>query len=205
MAVVLPRALAVADFNGDGNLDLAVANQTSNDVSILMGQGDGTSRHSRSSRPASSRTRWRQPISTGTGALDLIVGNLNSPMLTMLLGRGDGTFAPPLSCPTQVGVQSLVTGDFTGDGIPDVVVVNSLTNELSVFLGRGDGTLQAGIELPTGHDPYHIIAVNLNKLMGGWISPAPITATARSASSWARATARSSPSRPCRPAMASKA
>src|SRR6516164_9037180 len=37
-----PNAIAVADFNSDGNLDLAVSNFLTNDVSILLGIGDGT-------------------------------------------------------------------------------------------------------------------------------------------------------------------
>src|SRR5438270_872665 len=37
-----PQAVRTADFNGDGRLDLAVANQSSNTVSILLGNGDGT-------------------------------------------------------------------------------------------------------------------------------------------------------------------
>src|SRR5229473_3050778 len=39
---VAPIAVVTADFNGDGRLDLAVANAVSNDVSILLGNGDGT-------------------------------------------------------------------------------------------------------------------------------------------------------------------
>src|SRR5215471_9093778 len=37
-----PVAEAVGDFNGDGKLDLVVANQGSNTVSVLLGKGDGT-------------------------------------------------------------------------------------------------------------------------------------------------------------------
>jgi hypothetical protein len=36
-----PSSIAVADFNGDGRLDLAVANALSNDVTILLGMGNG--------------------------------------------------------------------------------------------------------------------------------------------------------------------
>jgi hypothetical protein len=41
-AAVVPKALAVADFNGDGKLDLAVVNSGGNNVSVLLGKGDGT-------------------------------------------------------------------------------------------------------------------------------------------------------------------
>src|SRR5262249_45384280 len=40
-AGVAPASVAVGDFNGDGNLDLAAANTTSNTVSIRLGNGDG--------------------------------------------------------------------------------------------------------------------------------------------------------------------
>src|SRR5919109_2281828 len=41
-AHLAPISIAVADFNGDGNLDIAIANRSSNDISVLLGKGNGT-------------------------------------------------------------------------------------------------------------------------------------------------------------------
>src|SRR5205823_13265814 len=59
-----PRAVAVSDFNNDGRTDLAVANNTSSTVSILLGHGDGGFQASRAS-------------GTGTGPRSILAGDLN--------------------------------------------------------------------------------------------------------------------------------
>jgi len=90
-----PQAVVTSDFNGDGRLDLAVANQASNTVSILLGNANGTF------QPA-------QNFATGAGPHSLAVGDFNrdgkldlvtanSYDLSVLLGSGNGTFQAPNS------------------------------------------------------------------------------------------------------------
>ena len=85
-----PRFVAVGDFNGDGNQDLAVGN--GNDVSVLLGNGDGTF------RPAVHYAAGIGPIFVaagdfnGDGKLDLAVAISGG--VRVLLGNGDGTFQP---------------------------------------------------------------------------------------------------------------
>ena len=85
-----PYYAVVADFNGDGNLDLAVSNQGGT-VSILLGNGDGTF------RPAHNYAAGYDPQYlavgdfNGDGILDLAVANINSGV-SLLLGKGDGSF-----------------------------------------------------------------------------------------------------------------
>jgi hypothetical protein len=59
--------IAVADFNGDGHLDLAVANQLTNNVSVLLGNGDGTFQPAVNYPAGSLARRWRPGTSTATG------------------------------------------------------------------------------------------------------------------------------------------
>src|SRR6516162_5915217 len=89
---VTPVAVVTGDFNGDGKLDIAVANTDSNTVSILLGKGDGTF------QPALNIATGYRPQSlavgdlNGDGKLDIVTANAND--VSVLLGNGDGTFQP---------------------------------------------------------------------------------------------------------------
>ena len=87
-----PQSVAAADFNGDGHLDLAVADFGSGGVSVLLGNGDGTF------AAAQLFSAGQGPTSVavgdlGNGHLDLVVANYRSGTVSLLLGKGDGTFA----------------------------------------------------------------------------------------------------------------
>src|SRR5262249_58441989 len=88
-----PNAVVTADFNGDGHLDLATANYSSNDVSVLLGNGDGTLRTARNYATSA----YPGCITAGDfnrdGKLDLVTADgyyLND--VSVLLGNGDGSF-----------------------------------------------------------------------------------------------------------------
>ncbi len=151
-----PESVAVGDFNGDGKMDLAVANVVSDNVSILLSNGDGTFTQSASPVPVGVF-----PISiaagdfNGDGKLDLVTSNTASQNLTILLGNGDGTFTASVNSPI-VGTQpqQVVVGDFNGDGKLDVAVADSYANGIKVLLGNGDGTFTPVAAIsPTGNGP----------------------------------------------------
>jgi hypothetical protein len=159
-----PHAIAVGDFNGDGILDLAVANAGSNDVTILRGNGDGTFTATATSPPTGT-----DPYSiavgdfNGDGIPDLAVANAGSNDVTILLGNGDGTFtATATSPPTGTDPYSIAVGDFNGDGIPDLAVMNSSQNTVSVLLGNGDGTFMPAPPLVVGSYPGGIAVGDFN-------------------------------------------
>jgi hypothetical protein len=134
------RSLVVEDFNGDGRLDLAVANAGSNAVSILLGNGDGTF------QPAAEYAVGQSPKGivagdfTGDGHLDLAVANAGSNDVSILLGNGDGTFQIQRTYPVGTKPWAIMTGDFTGDAIADLAVANAGSDDVSILLGNGDGT-----------------------------------------------------------------
>jgi len=131
-----PSAIAVGDFNNDGRLDLATANNGAMYISILIGGGQGAFQE----QMEVSLNEYSQSIAVGDfnqdGNQDLVVGVITG--YSILLGNGDGTFQPPLYTHTSVGM--VVTGDFNGDGILDLVY--QTLGGIDVQLGNGDGTFQ---------------------------------------------------------------
>jgi len=130
-----PSSVAVGDFNGDGYLDLAVANYGSNNVSVLLGNGDG------SFQGAVNYPAGTQPRSVavgdlnGDGTLDLAVADYGgSTNVSVLLGNGDGTFQTALSYAADSSPWSVAVGDFNGDGRMDLAVANQNSNNVSILL-----------------------------------------------------------------------
>jgi len=138
-----PYSVAVGDFNGDGKPDLAVANSISNNVSVLLGNGDGTF------QAAVNYAAGSWPISVtvgdfnGDGKLDLAVANYLDSDVSVLLGNGDGTFQTPVNYGVGWLPFVITAGDFNGDGKLDLAVGNLYSSSVGLMLGNGDGTFQA--------------------------------------------------------------
>jgi hypothetical protein len=148
-----PWSVATADFNGDGKLDMAVANESLDTVDILLGNGDGTFRN-----PVEYATgHGPQFVVTGDfdhdGNLDLAICNVFDHTVSILLGNGDGTFKAHKDYATGGTADVVTTGDFSRDGKLDLLVTNFAANTVSVLLGNGDGTFQAPVTYATGTNP----------------------------------------------------
>lgn len=165
-AVTGPTAMASSDFNSDGNLDLAIVNQTTNNVSILLGSGNGTFTQAANSPFAVGNL----PVAIATGDLnvdghpDLAIVNQADSTLSVFLGRGDGTFTAATNSPLATGQTptAVTIADFNGDGIPDMAVTDPLTDSISVYLGLGQGLFASPFELPVGTNPTAILSANLS-------------------------------------------
>jgi len=160
-------SMAVADFNGDGNLDLACPNEEvippngnynppPGNLSVLLGTGDGT-------------FNFKSNVPVGPGPVYVVVADFNgdgkadlatagwfyptpsSPITTIsvALGNGDGNFAASTTLPVSLNAQtSIVAGDFNGDGTPDLAAIYGAeaptpAKIFTVYLSNGDGTFSA--------------------------------------------------------------
>ncbi len=154
-----PTSLVAADFNHDGNLDLAVANSLSDYVSILLGNGDGTFRPGPQSPTITpSGTRIASGDFNADGKPDLVT--IGSNVISVLMGNGDGTFQNAVTTSPPFYIESIGVGDFNRDGKLDVVTAGNYT--VNVFLGNGDGTFQYGASYPSDQSPESIAVDDFN-------------------------------------------
>jgi hypothetical protein len=145
-------SVAVGDFNGDGKLDLAVANGVG--VSVLLGNGDGAFQPAVTYAAGTYTESIAVGDFNGDGKLDLVVtNNLSSGgTVSVLLGNGDGTFQAPRTYGVGASPYGVAVGDFNGDGKLDLAVTNSgSSGSVSVRLGNGERHLPGGGELQRGH------------------------------------------------------
>jgi len=163
----LPWSVVSADFNGDGNLDLAVSDLGVSQVTVLLGDGKGAF-HSGGHFSVPAASAMAVGDFNGDHIPDLAIiewGGTGYSSLTIFLGKGDGTFHNSFTY--QVGIQatSVAVADFNGDGRLDVAVANAdydaKDGNVMVFFGKGDGTFNkpAIYKLPA---PYGIAAGDLN-------------------------------------------
>ncbi len=144
------REIVLADFTGDGVLDIAVANPLSADVSLLIGLGDGTFQTHRRFDTQFQVSALAVGDFNEDGVADLVAGQvfLTSNGLSILLGRGDGTFIPQIRFNSSFtdGQAVVRVADFNGDQKDDVAVFGRNSGKVEILLGNGDGTFTlAGI------------------------------------------------------------
>jgi Flp pilus assembly secretin CpaC len=166
-AVTGPLAMTAVDFNSDGNLDLAIVNQTTNNVTILLGNGNATFTQATGTPPTGSPIAvGRSPVAIATGDLnndshpDLVVVNQADNSVSVLLGNGDGTFTAAPNSPLGTGQAptAVAISDFNADGNPDIAVTDPQTDSVSVFLGVGQALFAPAFELPVGSNPTAILS-----------------------------------------------
>jgi hypothetical protein len=161
-----PLNLTGADFNGDGNLDLAVSNVADNTISILLGNGDGTF------QPQTTLSTLAQPFNiavgdiNGDGIPDLVVGNdAGSGGLNVFLGNGSGGFTAGTTLSGGGCLLEPTLADINRDGKLDIVVADQCpqsANTIFVYLGNGDGTFAAPAGITGSPAGWGIVVADFN-------------------------------------------
>lgn len=160
--VSAPAAVAVGDCNGDGNLDLAVANQNPGSITILPGDGPGHFTAVAASTATGSNKPYALAVGdfNGDGISDLAVANEDSNNITVLLGDGTGRSTATAVSPAVEGSQaSIAVGDFNGDGHLDLAIANQGGLSVTILLGDGTGNFTANAATPSLNDNPDSIAI----------------------------------------------
>lgn len=165
-----PVAMVTGNFAHQGTPDLAVVNQSTNNVAILTARGDNTFNGTFTEVTGSPITVGQLPVAIAGGDLnadgipDLAVVNQTDNTVTVLLNNGDGTFVPAAGSPlpTSTTPSGVTIADFTQDGLGDIAVTNTGVSTLGVYIGLGSGLFSSRIELSTPTGPDAVTSEDLN-------------------------------------------
>ncbi len=169
-----PTALALGDFNGatytNGNsiLDLVVANQNDNSVSMFIGNGNGTFQTRADYGTGASPVYVATGDFNGDGILDVATANHADNTVSILLGRAaangtaSGTLAPQTAYEAGAGPTSIAVADYNRDGIPDLAVTDSTANAIGILFGGIGGAFNIPYQLNVGTDPVSIVSADFD-------------------------------------------
>ena len=158
----LPQQVTMGDVNGDGKLDMVTANNAANNVSVLLGNGDGTFGTKTDFTTSTGTVFVTLGDVNGDGKVDIVTANRNANTVSVLLGNGNGTFGPRTDFSTGVISNSLTLGDVNGDNKLDIVVSHLLSSQVGVFLGNGNGTFGPKNVFVTGKSPTSVTLGDVN-------------------------------------------
>jgi hypothetical protein len=157
-----PVSVALADVNGDGKLDLVMANASDNTVSVLLSNGDGTFQAQQTFATGTDPDSVAVADVNGDGKADLVVTNSADNTVSVLLGNGDGTFQAQKSFAVGTSPSFVAVSDVNGDGKSDLIVTNLSNRTVGVLLGNGDGTFQAQKTFTVGTSPSCVAVSDVN-------------------------------------------
>ncbi len=173
--VSLGGPYVVADFNGDGKIDVAGPNTSlaANSVAVSLGNGDGTLQPALTFGVGSFPARFVAVGDfNGDGKLDFATANTQQFQhgnVSILLGNGDGTFGTPVSYVAGNEPISIAVGDFNADGTLDLAVANRGESSvldpgsLSILLGIGDGRFRPAVNYAVGNSPQGVVVGDFNR------------------------------------------
>ena len=157
-----PFDVDLADFDGNGSLDIAVVEAGTSTVSVLLNNGNGTFAAPVSAVTGSSPLKMALGDLNGDGNVDIVTVDATPDAISVLLGNGDGTFDPRTSYGVGNHPFDVDIGDVNGDGFADVVTADLYDNTISVLLGNGNGTLNARTAVTVGHSPAAVRVGDFN-------------------------------------------
>ena len=166
-----PNDIAVADLNGDGNLDLVVANTGTPYLTVLLGDGRGKFTPTAHSPFATQSFPHVHGVVAadfiGDGKPAVVTDSWGHNQVLMLPGDGMGNLVPPgvLFATGKRPYERLRSADLNRDGRPDIVTTDMDDNAVSILLGDGHGGFRqpAGSPFPAGKAPWEVAIADFNR------------------------------------------
>ncbi|MBW3623880.1 MAG: VCBS repeat-containing protein [Armatimonadetes bacterium] len=160
------EAVTLADFDGDGKSDIALA--SSGGVFFVMGNGSETSVRASEfnimALAAGDLNKDGIPDLVSANPGYLLFGHRGD--VSVLIGTKGGQFRPAVQYLAGVSPNSVSIGDFNNDGKPDMNVANRGSRDMSVLFGRGDGTFEPAINYPLEMTPDSLTVGDFNNSGG---------------------------------------
>jgi hypothetical protein len=157
-----PSGVAVADFNGDGRPDLAVANQKDNTVSVILTNAAGSFASKTDYQVGAAPVALISADFNGDHIPDLAIVNSGDNTISVLLGVGGGKFGSPVTYATGTTPTGIVAADFNSDAKIDLAVLNHADSTVSFLYGNGDGTFGAPSTTAVVQNPIAIVSGDFN-------------------------------------------
>ncbi|MEE9441076.1 MAG: VCBS repeat-containing protein [candidate division Zixibacteria bacterium] len=142
-----PRDLTVADFNGDGSADIAVANTGDDNITVMLNDGMGNYQDTANYIVGDNPITILADNFNEDDDIDLVVMNNFSYNFSVLLNQGDGTFAPAVNYTTLDDTPKIHCADFDGDGDVDIGILFLISGYFLIHLNNGDGTFVTDFDL----------------------------------------------------------
>ena len=157
-----PTTVTTADFNRDQITDLITTNISSNSISLLFGNGDGTFRDQVQVKVCQEPRSLAVNDFNHDDQLDVVLACSGGDQVSILLGRGNGKFDEGPQYPVHRAPVSVASQDLNGDGHPDLAV--ALRNDkVKIFLGNGRGEFRPGMQYEYGDTPTSLALKDLNQ------------------------------------------
>jgi hypothetical protein len=156
--VAYANAVALADVNGDGSLDLVAASPQFNGIDVLLGSGGGAFGAATSFPAGSGPAGLRVVDVNGDGALDVAVANAAANTVAILGGNGSGGFFPPAAYAVGSQPAAVDAADFDADGKLDIACACQGSNSVWVSPGVGGGVFGRAVEHTAGTGPAALAA-----------------------------------------------
>ncbi len=153
----------VADFDGDGRVDLAVLNFSDNSISVVLGDGTGGFLPSQTIDVGATPRGIATLDVDGDGDTDIVNTNRDDGNLSIFTNDGSGMFGEAGSIEGGVsGEWSLMAGDMNGDGRMDLVTAGGVAAGIRVLTANGDGTFTPQPMQDTGGRSWQIMLGDVN-------------------------------------------